>query len=63
MNTHINLFTNSQEEDDSDQHPHTRPIDFPDNQSDDNGNIPFNSVRNNNESGNNYRHMRLEEPS
>lgn len=44
MNTNNNLFTNSHEGDEDDHH--SRPINFPDEDEEDDGNIPFNSVRN-----------------
>lgn len=46
MNTHNNLFTNSREIDEEDDY--SRPIDFPDEEDQDEGNIPYNSVRNHN---------------
>ena len=60
MNTQNNLITNSREKDEEDDH--SRPIDFPDEDDQDEGDIPYNSVRNHNGQRFNLPIL-LEEPS
>ncbi len=60
MNTQNNLITNSREKDEEDDH--SRPIDFPDEDDQDEGDIPYNSVRNHNGQEFNLQIL-LEEPS